>query len=464
MSDRRLHLTDTAIRAELARMKAATERGETVTRVEWVDDVPPFIRVRISHGLAAFYWLGRNPTTRKTERHKLGILGAAMGVKSARDAADAIKGAAHKGKNITKAKREAKRVVDDGRLTVRKMAAAYLARCAADGNARADTTVRNYNRELPALLGEYYDRPLDVLDTELLAELIAARRTVRTKKTTHGATIKVGSAGGALIACKALTTLANEYGLPDPCAELRKKKRLPKAGAKKGRVGTVEGQALYAWLCDFMRRDSASTGDKRAARMLACALLTGWRIGTVAKLEWTHINFKTMSVTYPDNKTGLEIVYPMSQAFADHVRAQPKAGPYVFADVHGKPTAFRYQFIELAPMKFGPNDARKLQTAILSHTPGLVPVAVEVMMGHTSGVTVKNYLLQNPPADVVRAMRPAVDAMAAHYVAKVGHKATIRAMDEQAAEREAVHRQRRRERHNEAQRARRAARKARLAA
>lgn len=417
----RKHLTDTAVREALAKMRPGDDR------VELADDVPPFVRVRVSHGLAAFYWIGRNPTTRKTERHKLGIF-PAMSVKLARDAAAKVKGAAHEGKNITKAKREAKRVVDGGRATVRDLATAYIARCEADGKPLAPGTVRNYTHALPHLLGEYMDRPMDALDDDTMLQLVRDRAKRRYEKTKYGRALKRGSEGGVLIGVKCLTRLCNVNRLPNPAQALRTDKRLPTARVRVGRLGTIEGQQLVAWLMDYAQRDGTPEYKARCARMMVAAVVTGWRISTVQRWQWEHIDWRAQTTQLPENKMGHKQVLPLWPMLAEMLKPlRQESGP-----VFGKWVS---NFPDEMPMRVSPHDGRKALSAVLLNIPGAPPLAVKLLMTHFDDVTIKHYLLTTPPADQVRALRPVVKAVSDFYAAKVGHAPTVRAMNAQADER-----------------------------
>lgn len=411
----RIHLTDTAIRAALAKAKPGD------ARLELTDDVPPFVRVRVSHGLAAFYWIGRNPTTRKTERHKLGIA-PAMTVRMARDAANAVKGAAHAGTNIAKAKRERKRTTDGGRATVRDLANAYIARCAADGKPLAPGTVRNYTHTLAHLLGEYMDRPMDALDDDTMQELVRDRMKRRIVKTKYGRPSKRGSEGGVLIGVKCLTRLCNVNRLPNPAQALRTDKRLPTAKVRVGRLGTIEGQQLVAWLMDYAQRSDTPEYKARCARMMVTAVVTGWRISTVERWQWEHIDWRAMTTQLPENKMQYRQVLPLWPMLADMLKPmQQKSGP-----VFGKWVA---NFPAELPWPVSPHDGRKALSAVLLNIPGAPPLAVKLLMAHFDDVTIKHYLLVTPPADQVRALRPVVKAVSDFYSAKVGHMPTVRALN-----------------------------------
>jgi len=421
----RKHLTDTLIRDALSKMPPGTPR------VEWVDDVPPFVRVRLSPGLAVFSWLGRNPTTRKPERHKLGILGPTMGIKLAREAAAKLKGAAHEGKDLTKAKRTAKRAADAGRMTIADMRDAYLARCEADGKPLAPATQRTYLQVLPWLLGDYMERPVDALDSDTLMQLVTEMGKRRTVLSPHGLKLKRGNKGGATIAVKALARLCKVHKInDDPTRDLRADKRLPVIGARPGRLGMEESQQLFTWLHWFASQPDVTPYKLRGARMLMVAIVTGWRISTVAAWQWEEIDFTAMTTRLPKNKSGHKQTVPLWPVLAEIFKPlRQKSGP-VFAE------KWPQEFKRTLPLQVSPHDARKAFAAVMldmSSQAGVHPMAVELLMQHFNSVTVKNYLMTVPLPDQLRILRPTVAKVSEYYAAKLGDKATLKAMEKLAA-------------------------------
>lgn len=448
----RKKLTDTMIRDALADMKPGAKR------LEWRDTEQPGLQVRIAYRKAVFYWVGRNKATQKTTREELGHF-PAMSTKTARDAARDQHSTARKGINTQKARHEVKRANEVGRMTVRDMRDGYIARREADGRPLSDSTVRFYNAELPRLLGDYFERPADALDGETLMTLVAEMKKARTVRTKHGATRKAGSAGSARIAVNCLIRLCKVYNVPCAAVALRDDKRLPTIGSRKGRVGTLEAQALFAWLVEYARCESNPASKVRSARMLAVAIATGWRIGTVEALEWTDIDFKARTIDLPKNKTNLEQTLPLSPAVASLLEPLKKKSGRVFDK------QFLHPFTNELPIKCSPHDMRKAFASVVLQTPAAPPLAVKLLMGHTSGdVTVKHYLLTVPVADQVRALRATVDAVGAFIGGKVSHRATLRELDAKATERSAAKLDKRRK-HDAAVRATaRAVRRARFAA
>lgn len=448
----RKNLTDTAIRDALAAMKPAAKR------LEWRDEKQPGLQVRIAYRKAVFYWVGRNKATQKTTREELGFF-PAMSVAKARDAARDQHSTARKGINTQKARHEVKRANEAGRMSVRDMRDGYIARRVADGRPLADATVRFYNAELPRLLGEYFDRPADALDSETLMALVAEMKKPRAVKTRHGATRRGGSAGSARIAVNCLIRLCKVYRVPCVAVELRDDKRLPTIGARKGRVGTLEAQALFAWLIEYARCESNPPSNVRSARMLAVAIATGWRIGTVQALQWSDIDFTARTIELPKNKTNLEQTLPLSPVVADLLKPlKKKTGPVFEGE-------FLHPFTYEMPIKCSPHDMRKAFASVVLQTPAAPPLAVKLLMGHTSGdVTVKHYLQAVPVADQVRALRATVDAVGAFFAAKVSHRATLRELDAKATERSEARRDKRRTYDAAVRATARAVRRARFAA
>lgn len=454
MTANRIHFTDTDLKKRAGKIP---EGGE---RIELTDDERPYIRARLSHKLVVFYWIGRNPTTGKVERHKLGELGPAMSTEAARKKAAKLKQSGHDGVNIKKAKRETKRAAEAGRMTVRDMAKAYIARCAGDGKPLASSTLRFYNTELPRLLGDYFDRPADALDADTLLKLVRDMAEPRMVQTVHGNVRRSGSAGSARIAVNCLVRLCKVYEVPCPGAKLRDEKRLPVIGARKGRIGSLEAQALFAWLLEYARGDNPAS-HVRSARMLAVAIATGWRIGTVQALAWDDIDFTAGRIHLPKNKTDLEQTLPLSPVVADLLKPlRQKTGP-VF------PGRFLHTFTDGMPYACSPHDMRKafasavLQALKLSEP----PLILKLLMGHTSGdVTVKHYLEQTPVDDQIRTLRPTVDAVSAFFAVKLGNRATLRELDAKATVRGAEKLATRRRGANAARTHQRAMRRAKLAA
>lgn len=420
-----LHLTDTAIRDALSKAKA----GE---RIELKDDVPPFLRVRVSPGLAVFNWLGRNPTTRKPERHKLGIFGPTMGVKLARDAAAKLKGAAHEGKDVAKVKRTAKRAVDAGRATVADMRDAYLARCAKDGKPLAAATQLTYTRILPHLLGEYMDRPIDALDPDKIMELVVAMGKRRTELTKHGRPVKRGNKQGATVAVKALARLCKVHKVVDPTKELREERRLTPVGTRAGRLGTEEAQQLFAWLHWYAAQEGTPGYMVRCARMYMVAIVTGWRISTVRAWEWRDIDFAKMTTQLPHNKSRHTQTLPLWPVLADMLKPLRQKEGLVFDE------KYHSDMTDILPWKVSPHDARKAVAALLldmTNDGDMHSLSVELLMSHFGSVTVKHYLSKTPIPNQVRNLRPAVEKVSAYFAAKIGHKATIAQLQNLANER-----------------------------
>lgn len=423
----RKHLTDTLIRDALSKMPPGTPR------VEWADDVAPFIRVRLSPTGAVFYWVGRNPTTRKTERHKLGILGASMGVKLARDAASKLKGAAHEGKDVAKVKRTAKRAADAGRMTVADMRDAYIARCEADGKPLSESSLRSYNSVLPRLLGEYMERPIDALDSDTLMTLVTAMGKHRVVKSKYGQPLKRGNKAGATLAVKVLARLCKVHRVTDdPTRALREERRLPAIGQRAGRLGTEEAQQLFAWLHETANDPNTIPSIVRGARMMMVAIATGWRISTIEAWQWEEIDFTAMTTKLPKNKSGHTQVIPLWPVLADMLKPlRQKSGP-VFDGPWVK------ELVTLMPFKVSPHDARKALAALvldLTNEGRLHSLSVELLMQHFTSVTVKHYLLTIPVPNQVRNLRPAVELVSAFVSAKIGDRKTLKALQSAAAAR-----------------------------
>lgn len=444
MTASRTHLTDTLIRKHLGKMEPGTPR------IELTDDERPFIRVRISYKLAAFYWFGRNPTTGKVERHKVGVFGTGpdeISTEQARVAAGKLKERARGGVNVRKERAEKKQVAVAGVKTVRDLCNDYLQRQREDGHEPSKAMVKNYGRGLELFLGEYMDKPMDALDYETILSLIRARTATRRLATKYtGKTRKVGSAGQALISVKCLTRLCRVNRLPDVVEQVRIDKRMPKLGeGRQGRLGTLEAQDVYAWLMAYIADPNTSEANARCARMFVVAMLTGWRISTVAQLDWSHMDFAKGWTRVPPNKTRVVNQFvPLPSAMTALLKplrpAGVKVSGLVFPDRNGKPSRLLQYFTDAMPKHYTPHDARKAYSMIVLQS-GASDMLLKLLMTHINDVTLKHYVRTTPTEDQVRLLRPTVEAVTKFLTAKQGNRATIKELTKASKAREAKARQ-----------------------
>jgi integrase len=295
----------------------------------------------------------------------------------------------------------------------------------------APATQRTYLQVLPWLLGDYMDRPIDALDADTLMQLVTDMGKRRTVLSRHGLKLKRGNKGGATIAVKALARLCKVHKInDDPTRDLRADKRLPVIGERPGRLGMEESQQLFAWLHWYAAQPDVTPYKLRGARMLMVAIVTGWRISTVAAWQWEEIDFTAMTTQLPKNKSGHKQTLPLWPVLADIFKPlRQKSGP-VFSE------SWPQEFKRTLPLQVSPHDARKAFAAVMldmSSQAGVHPMAIELLMQHFNNVTVKSYLRTVPLPDQLRILRPTVAKVSEYYAAKLGDKATLKAMEKLAA-------------------------------
>lgn len=425
----RLRFTDAKVRDLLAAADGTTGRAE------YQDETNPYLYARVSAGRCAWSAVVWSPQQRKTVRHPLGT-SHELNVKAARDAAAAVVADEKAGVNPGRERKAKRATAGRARATVRDLLETYIATCEAEGEPLRPRTVDSYRDNLPALLGEYFDRPIDDIETERLKAMIVERmrkRIVKNPKT--GTKREVGSATNARVACDALSRLCAVNRIPDPSEELRTSWRaFPQYKTRDGRLGEMEAQAMYAWLNDMQASDGRADNLRRQARMLMVALVTGWRIHTIRQVCWEHIKWTTGTIELPARimKNKKPLTVPLYGTLADLLRPHKKSVGLIFPNSKGGLSSLKDEFISQLPYPSAAHDARKVVTFILATREGVLPFVHKMLAGHAPGkrdVTYTNYLATTPIPDRIRHMRAGCDAMDKFYRAKLGDKKTVRAMD-----------------------------------
>ena len=435
MATTKTRFTDAEARKWLADMEGKPGR------VEYQDTKNPYLRARVSDGKLAWCALVWNPTAKKAQRvtlgnHKSHNVDAAR--KAAKDAAESIV----EGVDVVKEKKAKRATAQRAQKTVADMLDDYIAERAEGRKPLRPATIRSYQHALPALLGEYFHKPIDALDTPTMKKLIAARMRKRVQTNRYGTQREVGSPNSAFVGCCALSRLCRINKVPDPIGDLPATwDDFPRIAARPVRLTKDAAQSLFAWLDDYQAAATNADHMRRQSRMMMVALLTGWRSLTVRQLRWEHFDFAKKRISLPAEimKNRKPWHGPMSRLLAELLQPlRPRDGRgLVFANTLGGLSNFKDEFTASLPYVCGPHDGRKILAIVLAMNPQVPHYVLKMLIGHSThgDTTFKNYIDMTDDDDRIRDMRAGTDAIDAFYSAKRGDKKTIRILDRNAEQR-----------------------------
>lgn len=242
-------------------------------------------------------------------------------------------------------------------------------------------TLKNYGYCLPAMLGDYMDRPMDALTPAVVSRLFAEARD----------RVGVSSARTGL---RTLRAIQNRFDLPNTTTKAFKEhpEARSKAKEKLPRVNMEQAPTLAAWLLDFRTKHAAGSIKHSHADLLMLAMLTGLRDRPLRNMEWAWLDLAHGLIRVPAfwMKNGLDAELPLSAKAVEVLTARRefvKSERYVFPSVRDarKPMGRDSKFFALLPWKLGAHDCRKAMGTILANHPGVTYANVKALLTHTDG-------------------------------------------------------------------------------
>jgi len=284
------------------------------------------------------------------------------------------------------------------------------------------TTIKDYRYKLKLGFGDWFKRPVSEINESMV--LARHKKISKTGKTTANTTMRVLRL--TLNYAKALKMIDSNP------TQILSEARLWHKNKRKDRV--IPSEHLKVWL-----EAVEALANERAKVYLLMILYMGFRSKEALKLEWSHVDLESNTITVYGTKNHSNHKLPIPTVLQQHIKALKGitgGGPWVFAStvkiqgaITGRPMAVPTKQIKAVTkacgVEFSSHDCRRT-FATIAEAVNLPLTMIKRLMNHsTSNDVTGGYIITEESTLRVAILRVAINKVAAHIQAKVTHQDNV---------------------------------------